>query len=306
MIKIIFGLCIFGIVLFIYLHVLFHLKQSNDLEIYELEDMSKDKLEEVCDIRQPFIFNINEKQLTEHINYTHILNNYASYEIKVRNSNDNDNSSDVHIPISLEHAAKLFNEDKKSEYFSEKNDEFLRETGINNKIKRHDEFLKPYMSLNSKYDILFGSKNSFTPFKYEINYRNYIYLTEGSAEIKLAPPCSIKYLSPEHDYDLFEFKSPINPWNPAAEYQNDFNKVKCINYTLSADKILFIPAYWWYSIKFNEPNTSISCFYYGTYMSNISVLPHYLLYALQLQNIKRKIIKNINNDNNSGTTLDIK
>jgi hypothetical protein len=41
-------------------------------------------------------------------------------------------------------------------------------------------------------------------------------------------------------------------------------------------------------------------------MSNISVLPHYLLYALQLQNIKRKIIKNINNDNNSGTTLDKK
>ena len=77
------------------------------------------------------------------------------------------------------------------------------------------------------------------------------------------------------------------------EYQNDFNKVKCINYTLSADKILFIPAYWWYTIKFNDNNTSISCFRYKTYMNNISIIPYIFMHLLQLQNVKRNVVKKI-------------
>ena len=50
------ALLIFCLVLFIYLHVYFHLKTSNDLEVYEIEQPSKDKLEEICDLRQPVIF----------------------------------------------------------------------------------------------------------------------------------------------------------------------------------------------------------------------------------------------------------
>ena len=55
--KIIIAFLIFCIVLFIYLHVQFHLKTSNDLEIYEVDDASKDKLENVCNLRQPTIIN---------------------------------------------------------------------------------------------------------------------------------------------------------------------------------------------------------------------------------------------------------
>jgi hypothetical protein len=42
MIEIIIGLFVFCIVLFIYLHIQFHLKTSNDLEIYEVDQASKD------------------------------------------------------------------------------------------------------------------------------------------------------------------------------------------------------------------------------------------------------------------------
>ena len=54
--KIIFSMIIFCLVLFLYLHIFFHLKTSNDLEIYEIEQPSKDKLEEICDLRQPVRF----------------------------------------------------------------------------------------------------------------------------------------------------------------------------------------------------------------------------------------------------------
>ena len=54
---------IFCIVLFLYLHIHFHLKRSNDLEVYEIEQPSKQRLEEVCDIRQPTTFEFYNDQL---------------------------------------------------------------------------------------------------------------------------------------------------------------------------------------------------------------------------------------------------
>jgi hypothetical protein len=137
---------------------------------------------------------------------------------------------------------------------------------------------------------MMGSANTCTPFRYEINYRNYYLLTEGSAQIKLAPPHSIRYLYPNYDYENFEFRSPVDPWSPQPKYIADFDKMKCLEFTLTPGKTLYIPAYWWYSIKFNK-NTSISCFNYRTYMNNIAVAPYIGMHALQIQNVKRNVVK---------------
>jgi hypothetical protein len=139
---------------------------------------------------------------------------------------------------------------------------------------------------------MMGSAQTCTPFRYEINYRNFLLLTEGSAQIKLAPPHSTKYLYPIYDYENFEFKSPVNPWSPQPKYSADFEKIKCLEFTLTPGKTLFIPAYWWYSIKFSK-NTSISCFNYRTYMNNIAVLPYIGMHALQIQNVKRNVYKKV-------------
>ena len=63
--KALFTILIFCLVLFIYLHINFHLKQSNDLEVYEIDQPSKEKLEEICDIRQPVIFDYNVENLLD-------------------------------------------------------------------------------------------------------------------------------------------------------------------------------------------------------------------------------------------------
>ena len=118
-------------------------------------------------------------------------------------------------------------------------------------------------------------------------------MCQGSAQIKMAPPQSTKYLYPNYDYDNFEFKSPVNPWKVQPNYSADFDKIKCLEFTLTPGKTLFIPAYWWYSIKFNK-NTSISCFFYRTYMNNIAVSPYIGMHALQIQNVKRESVKKIN------------
>jgi hypothetical protein len=135
-----------------------------------------------------------------------------------------------------------------------------------------------------------GSDGTCTPFRYEVNYRNFFLLTQGSAQIKMTPPHSTKYLYPNYDYENFEFRSPVNPWNPQPNYSADFDKIKCLEFTLQPGKTVFIPAFWWYSIKFNK-NTSISCFRYRTYMNNIAISPYIALYALQIQNVKRNVAK---------------
>jgi len=291
--KIIIGLFIFCLVLFIYLHIQFHLKTGDDLEMYEIDQPSKDKLEEICDLRQPVLFDFDSQKIEEATNKTYITNNYHAFEIKIRNSKETTTDDELYIPLALHSANKLFDEDKTASYFSENNTDFLEETGIIKNFKYNDEFLRPYMVSNCNYDMMTGSLQTCTPFRYEINYRNYFLLTQGSAQIKMAPPHSTKYLYPNYDYENFEFRSPVNPWTPQPKYVADFDKIKCLEFSLNPGKTLFIPAYWWYSIKFNTANTSISCFHYRTYMNNLAITPYIALHALQIQNIKRNVAKKV-------------
>lgn len=310
MLNWIISIFIFCLVLFIYLHIHFHFKTSNDLEIYEIDNVSKEKFEELCDIRQPIIFPFENEKVINNTCYDYIYSQYNSFDIQIResafrklsdNNNNNTNNTnptssnidsdvDVYVPLSLNLANKLFVEDNTETYYSANNTDFLKETGVIKSFQYNDEYLRPYMLCNSQYDIMTGSNNTITPFKYELNYRNFFLVTQGSIEVKMTPPKSSKYLYPAKDYELFEFKSPVNPWNVSPEYKADFDKIKCLEFTVTQGKAIYIPAYWWYSIIFHK-NTSISCFKYKTYMNCISIIPDLTLYGLQLQNIKRNTVK---------------
>jgi hypothetical protein len=238
------------------------------------------------------LFDFDCQQIIASSNKTFISNNYNAFEIKIRNTNETDLNAELYIPLPLHSSMKLFNEDTNSTYFSENNNDFLEETGVIKHFKYNDDFLRPYMVSNCNYDLMLSSPGTCTPFRFEINYRHYLVLTEGSAQIKLTPPHSTKYLCPIYDYENFEFKSPMNPWMPQTKYITEFDKIKCLEFTLLPGKTLFIPAYWWYSIKFNA-NTSISCFRYRTYMNNIAIIPYVGMHALQIQNIKRNTVKKV-------------
>ena len=304
MIEFVIGVFIFCIVLFVYLHIQFHLKTSDDLEMYEVDQASKDKLEEVCDIRQPVLFDFENQDIMSTSNKDYISSSYQAFEIKIRNVKEregegdkqkNDDDTEMYMPLPLHSAVKLFEEDKQSTYISENNTDFLQESGVIKHFQYNDQFLRPYMVSNCNYDILMGSVDATTPFRYEINYRNFFLLTQGSAQIKMAPPKSTKYLYPNYDYENFEFRSPVNPWDPQPNFAADFNKIKCLEFTLLPGKTIFIPAFWWYSIKLGK-NTSISCFRYRTYMNNIAISPYVAMYALQIQNVKRNVAKKVSID----------
>ena len=51
------NLLILCIVLFVYIHIYTHIKTSNYLEIYEIENPSKDKFEDLVSMKQPLVIN---------------------------------------------------------------------------------------------------------------------------------------------------------------------------------------------------------------------------------------------------------
>ena len=56
--------------------------------------------------------------------------------------------------------------------------------------------------------------------------------------------------------------------------------------------IISIPAYWNYSISYQEMS-SICVFQYRTYMNTIAVLPDLIMHLLQKNNVKRKTLPQI-------------
>tara|TARA_B100001063_G_C16777376_1_gene566761 strand:+ start:4059 stop:4934 length:876 start_codon:yes stop_codon:yes gene_type:complete len=288
-----FNIIIFTIVLVVYIHVNFHLKVSNDLEVYNIEKPTKDKLDEICDLRQPVIFDFNNEELNSNLNTENLIKNYNIFDIKIRNIENHDDTTEKYLPFTLNEAKHILSNKEKKIYYSEKNKDFLVESGFNKLFQRQDIFLRPTMVSNCYYDIIFGCNDCVTPLRYELDYRNFFYVTEGEVEIKLIPPSAKKHLFSKKNYDDYEFSSPVNPWNVQDLYKNDFSKIKTLDIKLKKGSILFIPAYWWYSIKLKE-DSMICNFKYATYMSTLSNLHNLCLWYLQKQNIKLETAKKIN------------
>jgi len=283
---------IFCVVLFLYLHIYYHLKTSNDLEVYTIEKPSKNKLEEICDLRQPVVFEFSNERLLESCNLSSLDDNYGAFDIKLRDIQNKDDNSELYLPFLFKEALNIFQNDKNSKYITENNGEFLEETAAIKNFRYNDSFLRPPMVSKCIYDLWSGSIGAQTPLRYNLEYRTFVYITSGKAKLKLIPPHSSKYLNTEKDYDNFEFRSPVNPWNIQNEYKADFDKVKVLDLDIVPGYIIFIPAYWWYSIEYEELS-SICIFKYRTFMSSLSTLPQTLMSYLQKQNIKREIAKKL-------------
>ena len=180
-------------------------------------------------------------------------------------------------------------------YLTQNNQDFLEDTSLSKVYASSDELLRPYMVSNIEYDMIMGSDDATTRLAYEVNYRNYFLVTEGSVSLKLSPPKNAKYFHSVKDYELQEYYSNINPWNPDKTDISNISKAKFLDVTLQKGQIIYIPAYWWYSIKLGK-GASVAVFKYRTYMNMIAILPDILIGVLQRQNTKTKTIQEYNSN----------
>ena len=281
---IIINLLILCVVLFLYIHIYNHNKTSNYLELYEMENLSKEKLEDIINYKQPLL--LNNYNLVNNINIKYLFSEYSIFNLNLYN-----NQNDTLCKINLHDYYNNITNSSSTNYLSYNNEEFLQETSIDKILCKNDTFFRPFNMCNKKYDIIMGAKNNNTRLKYSINSRNILYLSSGQVEVTLCPPKYYKNLHIKKNYETLEFYSQIDIYNVESIYKNDFNKIKFLRVILNVGQVLVIPPYWFYSIKFLEKHTLVFLNTYTTYINYVTLIPHLFIQLLQLGNVKLNVIK---------------
>jgi hypothetical protein len=283
---------IFVLVLFLYVHLQYQYKKSEDLEIYEFDYSNNTELQEICDLKQPVLFQIDMFEETEELQTLLSREIPDKTDVIVRDIRDYYKDHYLSIPslhLSYSSASGLMNTDPKGHFFSESNSDIPE---LSKTYKKMDLILSPPFSAFSKYDLLFGSNNAFTPFRYHTESRRFLYVGEGAGiRVKMTPWKSSKYLSPVNDYEDYHFWSRVNLWKDSRETQ----KVQCLDFIVNPGFVVYIPPYWWFSILFidSKNRSKVASFSYMSSMNLLANLPNWGYFILQQQNMNKVMVKTV-------------
>jgi len=293
------NILLFLIILFLYIHIVHQYKRSEDLEIYEMDYSTNDNLQEVCDVKQPVLFeyqSVNPEFFNKITYDTLSEDQYSNIDIKVKDINDYWNSDDAidYIVLQYQTGINLMRTDPKSKYFTENNEDFLEDSGLLKIMQSNDTNIKPGFTALSKYDICTASKETVTPLRYHTYNRHFLCVNTGKIRVKMTPWKTTKYLYQNKDFENYEFRSPINVWKPQKKYMHEMDKIKFLEFEVQQGHMLFVPPYWWYSIQYTSEVDALVCtFTYSSVMNCISNLPNLTKYYLQQHNIKKRIAKTL-------------
>jgi hypothetical protein len=302
---------IFVFVLFLYVHVTSVWKRSEDLEIYEVDYTTHKALQDVVAIKQPVLFQLepHHPHFFAKMNLSK-MKKYDNYDVNVKDLADYKKEDSVYpVSLPMRTATTLMATDTHARFISEDNAKYLEESGFDAVCHSLDTYLKPSFTVSRNYDIMYGSKHACTPLRYHLDSQHYIVVNEGKIRVKMAPWKFGKVLDPIADYETYEFRSLLNPWKP-EERKKEYEKIRFVEFEVYAGSVLFIPAYWWYSLCFSgEMLNSLTIVKYNTGASVLANLNHLGKYVLQQSNTKTKVAKtlpvSLDGGNISTATADI-
>ena len=272
---------VFLIILIVYSQVMFQLKKGDDLEIYETDFTNNKELNDSANLKQPFLFSFSNYDNTlKDMSLRQLILDYGSFDVFVKDNHDYYADKPCNsIVLTLNATDSLMKTDPDAKYYSDGNQHFIEETGIQKYYNQFDKYLKPMFNVFSKYDMIFGSAGVTTPLTYHTYERRYLYITSGKMQVKMTPWRSTKYAVINKNYQEYEFSSPLNVWKPQPHYSG-IQKMKFLDFTVHPGYVLFVPPFWHYSIQFieSEENHLVHVFNYGSVMnvlSNVFNLGHH-------------------------------
>lgn len=260
---------IFVVLFLFYLHFMDQFKKGDQYEIYEIDYAGNTHLQEICQLKQPILFDFAPTISTFHYLNTLSLEDLSAkvgqQDVFVNVRDTNDTPSDDSIPLSFSSALALMDTDSTGHYISEGNKEFVQATVLEEYFDSFHEYIKPNYTCHTIYDVCFGSKGASTIMRHHTDSRKFIYvpMKGGRITVQMTPFKSSKYMHPIYDYEKYEFRS---------DYKGKDNKnenIQMLEYDVTGGMMLYIPPYWWYSIQIEEPGS-----YYGviTYCTAMNIL----------------------------------
>ena len=287
--------CIFIVILFTYIHVNYQYKKSEDLEIYEMDYVSNEHLQTICNVKQPVLF---QHPLFENIQLPNETRAKENTEINIWNTNDYYKSpgdaSVSPVVLSFSAAERLFKTDPQGHYYTEKNRTFFEENGIHVPVAA-DPVLRPNFTVNSAHDLIKGSAKTCIPLRYHTLDRKFVSVISGKITVKMTPWRSHVFLNPVKDYGTYEFYSRLNPWNCPPEYKNDMDKIRFLEFDVLSGYTLYIPPYWWYSVQLSSTDTVVIGCEYQTAANVLANSPDIIKHYIQIHNTKRVQVRTLEN-----------
>jgi hypothetical protein len=268
------SLILFIAILFLYVHLQHQYKYHKDIQIYETEFKSKKGYQETCSLRQPTITTINDI-IPLNANF---ISKYKDLQYNIKDTRDylkeHTNSIET-VSLNYSQTSVLFDTDKNGHFYTDNNfdNEVLRQVATS-----WDNILKPTNTVYSKYDVLFGSKNTVTPYFYHTSTSKFLFITGKEIRVQMYSFAHSSTLRPTKDYENYEFWSTVQP--------ND----KSVEFFVYQGQVLFIPPYCFYSIQFKHHETIICTAEYSTGLNLLANAKHIMLYIMQNQNIYTNIL----------------
>ena len=255
---------IFFVVLLVYTHILDEFKRGEDLEIYETDFVDNEQLNEICKLKQPILFGFKSTA-------PRVFDKLASKADVSRESNDmvqvfettdfysSSSSSPASadsplpaFPLPFDSAVYLMETDQNRRYVTERNEVFMKESGLWRFLSRElNSLLRPaFGTIFSSHDLLFGSEHASTPCRYHVSSRYFLGVTSGKVVVRMSPWKSAKYLDPQTDYATFDFRTTAPLTTHDGGMSHGSNALKYMEFVVKPGSILSIPPFWFYSIEF--------------------------------------------------------
>lgn len=283
-----FSLILFIAILFLYIHLQHQYKYPHDIQIYEIDYTSKKTLLEACDARQPFVTNMDKTPDIPVLTHPDLAT-YGQVEYHVKDMHDYTrayNQADPsveHVVLGYNKAKSLLDTDKQSRFFA-----VSQHGGVSGHhhplmepcTKGWDILLKPDNCMYSKYETIFASKRTSTPFYYHNLSSKFLFVADSEVKVTMYPFDMHSVLEPLHDYEKYEF------WALPSNVSE-----KPIEFWVYPRQILYIPPYCFYKIQFRSEKSVVSTAEYSTVLNLLSNTKHIGLYIMQNQNIDTQFMK---------------
>lgn len=264
------GFFVFIIMLVLYIHIQAQYKKGEDLEVYEMDYVSKDQLKNVCDMKQPVLFGLPILEGVIKVIPDIELPVWDIREYYMKDSVD---------PIYLSYSSfmNLAKSDPKGYFFTRKNRDSL---DLEKEV--FDDFLRPPLTIHSDYELICGSSGVSTPLQYHMDDRLFLFVKSGKISVKMTPWRSRRYLTPVNDYENYEFYSKTNVWIGTSATLGPNKDIKWLDFEVVQGYVLSIPPWWWYSIRFSSVDTEVVGIRYVTAVNAIAHIPDWTRYYMHL------------------------
>jgi hypothetical protein len=298
---------IFLVVLFIYMHIMEQYKTSDKMQLYEMDYIDNAGIQSACNVKQPFVFEL--RPVFSEFFYRQqpklYLEQMGMLDVHLKDTDDYwrvggaGGGSVDSIVLSYRSFHSLISSDTRAHYISEGNTDFVGEADLGSLYQRLDGFLKPPIyTCQTEYDILMGSQKAVFPLRYHTHDRIFLCILSGKLSVKMTPWKSRSGFAGGtaaivRDYENYEFWVRENPWGGVGSVGGPGGGVggglqtAYLDFMVLAGQTLFVPAYWFYSIRFEDADTVVAQVKYNSPVNMLANVRDIGRWYLQQKNIVR-------------------